>query len=131
MSGSPWIMLISRIFSSFPLLGVMVKESIELFGKSFKESYILCCHEDIMCFNNRKMFICFSKFTRRQRDKKILWSFWLWWRYIWVSHIIITHKVLFPVLIWCIECRVILNVFILMDNLATFFWIVPCRYEVN
>ena len=131
MSGSPWIMLILRSFSFFPLLGVINKENIKLFGKSFKEKSIICCHEDIMCFNYRKMFICFSKSTRRQRDEKIFWSFWLWWKYIWVSHIIIHHKVLLRVLIWCIECRVILNAFILMDNLAILFWIVPGRYEVN
>ena len=36
----------------------IIKQSIKLFDQSFKENLILCCHEYIICFNCKKIFIC-------------------------------------------------------------------------
>ena len=42
-----------------PFLEGIVKDSIKLFYRYFKANHILCCHEDIICFNCRRRFICF------------------------------------------------------------------------
>ena len=47
---------IEKFYFRFLLEGV-IKENIKLFHQSFKANTILCCYEDIICFNSKKGFI--------------------------------------------------------------------------